>query len=149
MPQTPEWWQASNGRWYPPVPPPPPPLPPPPVARTAPAPAGPVLLAPDRPRPSQGMKDANGSMALGFFGVFFGWLPLFGVVPAAVGPVAVYLGVRALRAAGAEPPATARRLQGTATTGIVLGAIATGFLVLWTAAFVWSFAGGQDPFRGL
>ena len=157
MPQTPEWWQASDGRWYPPVPvpPPPPPLPPAPppthlpAGPTSPAPPGPVLVASDRLRPSPGLKDANGSMALGVFGVVFGWLPLFGIVPAAAGPFALFLGFRARRAAGEEPAGTRRRLQGTAMVGIVLGVIATGFLLLWTVAFISSFVGGQDPFRGL
>lgn len=100
-------------------------------------------------RPSQGLKDANASMVLGILGVVLGWLPLFGLAPAAAGPFALFFGFRAMRARAEEPAATRSRLQGTATVGIVLGAVATGFLLLWTAAFVSSFAGGQDPFRGL
>ena len=79
----------------------------------------------------------------------FGWLPVFGLLVAWLGPIAVWCGVRALSAATEAAPGAVRSIRTTANVGIVTGAFATGFFVLWGAFWIVSLGQGQDPFRGL
>jgi hypothetical protein len=55
--QGPGWWQASDGKWYPPQPPspPPPPAPPPPPSYALPPPPAGAYAGPIGPPPKSGM----------------------------------------------------------------------------------------------
>ena len=88
-------------------------------------------------------------MCLGSVGVVWGWLPVFGLLFAWVGPIAVWSGIRALSLAKLATPSAVRSIRFTAIWGIATGAITTCFFVLWGAFWVVSLGRGKDPFGGL
>ncbi|MEZ5180518.1 MAG: DUF4190 domain-containing protein [Acidimicrobiales bacterium] len=134
----PGWWQASDGRWYPPEsapgsPAPGPSWPPAPVEASpwgAPTGYGAPYGAPAWGPP--GLPSANGtaiaSLVIGIVGV----IPcLFNQILA---PVALVLGIVVVRKinAGEVVPEG----KGLAIAGIVLGAIGTAIGVLWVVALI-------------
>lgn len=133
----PGWQKASDGQWYPP--PPPPPLPPPPLARSS--------LESSATRRAQNSGAA--SLSLGIIGVVLGWIPVFGLLFAWLGPISIWTGARAMRLAKSAEPTAVQSIKSTATWGIVTGTITTCFLVLWGAFWLVSLIHGQDPFKGL
>ena len=86
---------------------------------------------------------------MGIIGVVLGWLPVFGLLFAWLGPLAIWWGIRARRVAKSVEPGAVGSIKATATWGIVAGAIATGFLVLWASVWLVSLTHAQDPFSGL
>jgi Domain of unknown function (DUF4190) len=136
VPQGPGWWQASDGRYYPPQP-------------TAPAPPGggypaqtPGPYGFDNPRPQNNTK-AVAAMVCGICSVVFsivcGFFVFFlGLIP---GLVAIVLGVisrNEVRRSGGRQQGDGMALAGIITGGIGVG-ISVLFIALWIA--FWSSDG--------
>lgn len=130
----PGWWQASDGRWYPPESAPGPAAPTPswPPAPVAPSPwAAPSGYGPPSWGPP-GLPSANGTAILALI------LGIVGVIPClfnqVVAPVALVLGIVVVRKVNAGE--VVPEGKGLAIAGIVLGAIGTAIGLLWIVALI-------------
>ena len=122
--QGPGWWQASDGKWYPPHLYPPPPAPPPPAGPPPGPPGAPPVTAPST---SGGL--AIAAFVCGLLGVVAGLsiIGFFIALPLGVCGVVFGLIVRSRVRQGASPR------NGLATAGTVLGAIGVGLGLLGVA----------------
>ncbi len=129
----PGWWQASDGRWYPPESAPaptPPPAPgpawgaPPPGYGYAYGPTGPAWGPPGPP-------SANGLCVASLISGIIGVIPCF--INNALAVVALVLGIVALRRMSSG--AASEDGKGMAIAGVVLGAIGTAIGIGWLILF--------------
>ncbi|HEY5699048.1 MAG TPA: DUF4190 domain-containing protein [Acidimicrobiales bacterium] len=127
-PQDPTWWQASDGKWYPPQPatPPPPPEPAPPSFAP---PQQPFGGQPFPGVPGAGLPSVNGqavaSMVLGIVALVFCWCWPVGGVCAIVG-LPLGLVARSRITKGEADP----RSKGMATAGVILCGIAIVLVIV-------------------
>ncbi len=132
-PQTPDWWQASDGKWYPPEQRPAPPTAPPPPG--TPQPQGPALVDTPRSRPAARWLLAAGA-ALVILGAPLPWAevsaPFVGTLTKSGtegdGVITLILGF-ALVGLGAPAIFGGKRLK----IGLGLGALVVAVLVLLVA----------------
>jgi hypothetical protein len=118
-PQGPGWWQASDGRWYPPESAPPPTQPAPPAGQ----PPGPYTPY-GYPAPAPTSSRATTALVLGLVSVFMcGFL---------TGIPAMVVGSRARKEITASQGRESG--EGLATAGVVLGAIGTAISAIGTLA---------------
>ena len=119
--QGPGWWQASDGKWYPPQSQPPP---------TGPPAAGPYAVYAPTYAPSPTNGQATAAFVCGLIGLIICLIP-FGIfvggLVAVVGIVLGFLGRSRSRAANVPG-------SGMATAGIVLGFVGLVVGVLWLVA---------------
>jgi hypothetical protein len=115
--QGPGWWQAADGKWYPPAPQPqqPPALP----GYGAPQPA---YYAPVGPK-NDGMSIAG--LVCGISGLTLIGCGI-GLIPAILGVVFGVLGIKKVDASGG-----ALKGRGMALAGAICGAVAIGLFLLW------------------
>ena len=123
--QGPGWWQAADGKWYPPAPqqPPAPPAPPAPPTFQAPG-SPPAYYAPVGPK-NDGMSIA--ALVCGISGLMLIGCGV-GLIPAILGVVFGILGIKKVDASGG-----AIKGRGMALAGAICGAVAVGLLLIWLA----------------
>ncbi len=130
-PQGPGWWQASDGRWYPPEQSP---------GLAQPVPPTPYGTSGGYAGPPETDAQATVSLVIGIVGLVTGWLCCITFL---VSPVAIYLGYASKK----RIAESGGRLKGTgmATAGFVLGIIGTvlgiSVIVLFVAFDSWSTVG--------
>lgn len=117
--QGPGWWQATDGKWYPPTPQPQQPLAPP--GYGAPQPA---YYAPAGPK-NDGMSIAG--LVCGISGLTLIGCGI-GLIPAILGVVFGVLGIKKVDASGG-----AIKGRGMALAGAICGAVAIGLFLIWLA----------------
>jgi hypothetical protein len=119
--QGPGWWQATDGKWYPPTPPQPPTYqqPTPPVYGTP----GPVNYAPVGPK-NDGMSIA--ALVCGISGLATLVLCGIGIVPAILGVIFGLIGKKKVEESGG-----ALQGRGMALAGAICGAVAIGLFLIW------------------
>lgn len=128
-PQDPTWWQASDGKWYPPQPA----TPPPPSPEAAPPsfapPQQPFGAQPYPGLPGAGLPSVNGqavaSMVLGIVALIFCWCWPVGGVCAIVG-LPLGLVARSRITKGEADP----RSMGMATAGVIMCGIAIVLVIV-------------------
>ncbi len=120
QPAEPGWWQASDGKWYPPESAP---APQQPTTATAYPYAPPVL-----PEPAKGNGLAITAMVLGIVGIVFCWVPFFGVL---LGILAVIFGIIGARRASARGTK-----RGQARAGWILGSVTIVLGVVLTIVLI-------------
>ena len=122
--QGPGWWQATDGKWYPPVqaqlPVSPPPTPPGPPGYGAPQPA---YYAPVGPK-NDGMSIA--ALVCGISGLATLVLCGIGIVPAILGVIFGIIGKKKVEQSGG-----ALQGRGMALAGAICGAVAIGLFLIW------------------
>lgn len=122
--QGPGWWQAADGKWYPPAPPTPPVPPafqqPAPPAYGAPQPA---YYAPVGPK-NDGMSIAG--LVCGISGLVTLFACGIGFIPAVLGVVFGIIGMKKVDASGG-----ALKGRGMALAGAICGAVAIGLFLIW------------------
>lgn len=142
--QGPGWWQAADGKWYPPAPPtppappahpvapayqapapPPPPTPPaPPTYQAPPPPGAPPAYYPQATGPkNDGMSIAG--LVCGISGLTLIGCGI-GLIPAILGVVFGVIGMKKVDASGG-----ALKGKGMALAGAICGGVATGLFVLY------------------
>jgi len=114
--QGPGWWQATDGKWYPPAPPAPPA---PPVYGTP----QPAYYAPVGPK-NDGMSIA--ALVCGISGLATLVLCGIGVIPAILGVVFGVIGKKKVEQSGG-----ALQGRGMALAGAICGAVAIGLFLIW------------------
>ena len=117
--QGPGWWQATDGKWYPPTPQPQ--QPPAPPGYGAPQPA---YYAPTGPK-NDGMSIAG--LVCGISGLTLIGCGI-GLIPAILGVVFGILGIKKVDASGG-----AIKGRGMALAGAICGAVAVGLFLIWLA----------------
>jgi len=123
--QGPGWWQAADGKWYPPAPqqPPAPPAPPAPPTFQAPGAPQPAYYAPTGPK-NDGMSIA--ALVCGISGLATLVLCGIGIVPAILGVVFGIIGKKKVEQSGG-----ALQGRGMALAGAICGAVAIGLFLIW------------------
>jgi len=126
--QGPGWWQATDGKWYPPAPPTPPPTPPQPPSYQQPAPPTygapqPAYYAPVGPK-NDGMSIA--ALVCGISGLATLVLCGIGLIPAILGVVFGIIGKKKVEQSGG-----ALQGRGMALAGAICGAVAIGLFLIW------------------
>lgn len=126
--QGPGWWQATDGKWYPPAPPTPPPTPPQPPSYQQPAPPTygapqPAYYAPVGPK-NDGMSIA--ALVCGISGLATLVLCGIGLIPAILGVVFGMIGKKKVEQSGG-----ALQGRGMALAGAICGAVAIGLFLIW------------------
>ena len=127
--QGPGWWQAADGKWYPPAPqqPPTPPAPPaPPTFQTPGAPQ--AYNAPAGPK-NDGLSIA--ALVCGISGLATLVLCGIGIVPAILGVVFGIIGKKKVEQSGG-----ALQGRGMALAGAICGAVAVGLFLIWLVLLV-------------
>ena len=114
--QGPGWWQATDGKWYPPAPSTPPTAP----AYGAPQPA---YYAPAGPK-NDGMSIA--ALVCGISAIPALFLCGIGIVPAILGVVFGVIGKKKVEQSGG-----ALQGRGMALAGAICGAVAIGLFLIW------------------
>lgn len=126
--QGPGWWQAADGKWYPPAPqqPPAPPAPPAlPAPPTFQAPGAPPVYYPQATGPkNDGMSIA--ALVCGISGLATLVLCGIGIVPAILGVVFGIIGKKKVEQSGG-----ALQGRGMALAGAICGAVAIGLFLIW------------------
>ena len=119
--QGPGWWQATDGKWYPPAPPAPPTYQQP----TAPAYGAPqpAYYAPAGPK-NDGMSIA--ALVCGISGLATLVLCGIGIVPAILGVIFGIIGKKKVEESGG-----ALQGRGMALAGAICGAVAIGLFLIW------------------
>ena len=117
--QGPGWWQAADGKWYPPAPQPQ--QPPAPPGYGAPQPA---YYAPAGPK-NDGMSIAG--LVCGISGLRLIGCGI-GLIPTILGVVFGILGIKKVDASGG-----AIKARGMALAGAICGAVAIGLFLIWLA----------------
>ena len=127
--QGPGWWQAADGKWYPPAPqqPPAPPAPPAPPTFQAPG-APPAYYAPSGPK-NDGMSIA--ALVCGISGLATLVLCGIGIVPAILGVVFGIIGKKKVEQSGG-----ALQGRGMALAGAICGAVAVGLFLIWLVLLI-------------
>ena len=115
--QGPGWWQAADGKWYPPAPQPQ--QPPAPPGYGAPQPAYNVPAGPK----NDGMSIA--ALVCGISGLVTVFLCI-GIVPALLGVVFGVIGKKKVEQSGG-----ALQGRGMALAGAICGAVAIGLFLIW------------------
>jgi hypothetical protein len=121
--QGPGWWQAADGKWYPPAPQPQ--QPPAPPGFGAPQPA---YNAPAGPK-NDGMSIA--ALVCGISGLATLVLCGIGIVPAILGVVFGIIGKKKVEQSGG-----ALQGRGMALAGAICGAVAIGLFLIWLVLVV-------------
>ena len=116
--QGPGWWQAADGKWYPPAPQPQ--QPPAPPGYGAPQPA---YYAPAGPK-NDGMSIA--ALVCGISAIPTLFLCGIGIVPAILGVVFGVIGKKKVEQSGG-----ALQGRGMALAGAICGAVAIGLFLIW------------------
>jgi len=111
--QGPGWWQATDGKWYPPAPPAPP------VFGTP----QPAYYAPTGPK-NDGLSIA--ALVCGISGLATLVLCGIGIVPAILGVVFGVIGKKKVEQSGG-----ALQGRGMALAGAICGAVAIGLFLIW------------------
>ena len=127
--QGPGWWQAADGKWYPPAPqqPPAPPAPPAPPTFQAPG-SPPAYNAPAGPK-NDGMSIA--ALVCGISGLATLVLCGIGIVPAILGVVFGMIGKKKVEQSGG-----ALQGRGMALAGAICGAVAVGLFLIWLVLLI-------------
>ena len=127
--QGPGWWQAADGKWYPPAPqqPPAPPAPPAPPTFQAPG-SPPAYYAPAGPK-NDGMSIA--ALVCGISGLATLVLCGIGIVPAILGVVFGIIGKKKVEQSGG-----ALQGRGMALAGAICGAVAVGLFLIWLVLLI-------------
>ena len=121
--QGPGWWQAADGKWYPPAPPQPqPPTYPQPAPPSYGAPQ-PVYYAPAGPK-NDGMSIA--ALVCGISGLATLVACGIGLVPAILGVIFGIIGKKKVEESGG-----ALQGRGMALAGAICGAVAIGLFLVW------------------
>jgi hypothetical protein len=128
-PQDPTWWQASDGKWYPPQPATPPPPPPEPAPPSFAPPQQPFGAQPFPGVPGAGLPSVNGqavaSMVLGIVALIFCWCWPVGGVCAIVGlPLGLVARSRITKGEADPQP------KGMATAGVIMCGIAIVLVIV-------------------
>ena len=128
--QGPGWWQAADGKWYPPAPqqPPAPPAPPAPPTFQAPGATQPAYNAPAGPK-NDGMSIA--ALVCGISGLATLVLCGIGIVPAILGVVFGIIGKKKVEQSGG-----ALQGRGMALAGAICGAVAIGLFLIWLVLLI-------------
>jgi hypothetical protein len=121
--QGPGWWQAADGKWYPPAPQPQ--QPPAPPGYGAPQPA---YYAPAGPK-NDGMSIA--ALVCGISGLATLVLCGIGIVPAILGVIFGIIGKKKVEESGG-----ALQGRGMALAGAICGAVAIGLFLIWLLLLV-------------
>ena len=121
--QGPGWWQAADGKWYPPAPQPQ--QPPAPPGYGAPQPA---YYAPAGPK-NDGMSIA--ALVCGISGLATLVLCGIGIVPAILGVIFGIIGKKKVEESGG-----ALQGRGMALAGAICGAVAIGLFLIWLVLLV-------------
>ena len=121
--QGPGWWQAADGKWYPPAPQPQ--QPPAPPGYGAPQPA---YYAPAGPK-NDGMSIA--ALVCGISAIHTLFLCGIGIVPAILGVVFGIIGKKKVEQSGG-----ALQGRGMALAGAICGAVAVGLFLIWLVLLV-------------
>jgi hypothetical protein len=133
-PQDSTWWQASDGKWYPPESATPPPPAPPPAPQPFAAPQQPFGAQPFPGVPGAGLPSVNGqavaSMVLGIVALVFCWCWPVGGVCAIVG-LPLGLVARSRISKGEADP----KPSGMATAGVVMCGIAIVLIIVLLIIF--------------
>ena len=123
--QGPGWWQAADGKWYPPAPQQPPAPPAPPAPPTFQAPGAPPAYYPQATGPkNDGMSIA--ALVCGISGLATLVLCGIGIVPAILGVVFGIIGKKKVEQSGG-----ALQGRGMALAGAICGAVAIGLFLIW------------------
>jgi hypothetical protein len=127
--QGPGWWQAADGKWYPPAPqqPPAPPAPPAPPTFQAPG-SPPAYNAPAGPK-NDGMSIA--ALVCGISGLATLVLCGIGIVPAILGVIFGIIGKKKVEQSGG-----ALQGRGMALAGAICGAVAVGLFLIWLVLLI-------------
>ena len=127
--QGPGWWQAADGKWYPPAPQQPPAPPAPPAPPTFQAPGAPQAYnAPAGPK-NDGLSIA--ALVCGISGLATLVLCGIGIVPAILGVVFGIIGKKKVEQSGG-----ALQGRGMALAGAICGAVAVGLFLIWLVLLV-------------
>ena len=127
--QGPGWWQATDGKWYPPAPQQPPAPPAPPAPPTFQAPGAPQAYnAPAGPK-NDGLSIA--ALVCGISGLATLVLCGIGIVPAILGVVFGIIGKKKVEQSGG-----ALQGRGMALAGAICGAVAVGLFLIWLVLLV-------------
>ena len=142
--QGPGWWQATDGKWYPPAPPTPPPTPPQPPSYQQPAPPTygapqPAYYAPVGPK-NDGMSIA--ALVCGISGLATLVLCGIGLIPAILGVVFGMIGKKKVEQSGG-----ALQGRGMALAGAICGAVAIGLFLIWLVlVIIGAFNSDSSPY---
>jgi len=128
--QGPGWWQAADGKWYPPA------SPQPPQAPTYPPPSPPVYGAPQPGYYPQNVGPKNDGMSIaslvcGISGLVTLLLCGIGIVPAILGLIFGIIGKNKVEKSGG-----ALKGRGMALAGAICGAVAIVLFILWIVIVV-------------
>ena len=127
--QGPGWWQAADGKWYPPAPQQPPTPPAPPAPPTFQAPGAPQAYnAPAGPK-NDGLSIA--ALVCGISGLATLVLCGIGIVPAILGVVFGIIGKKKVEQSGG-----ALQGRGMALAGAICGAVAIGLFLIWLVLLI-------------
>ena len=127
--QGPGWWQAADGKWYPPAPQQPPAPPAPPAPPTFQAPGAPQAYnAPAGPK-NDGLSIA--ALVCGISGLATLVLCGIGIVPAILGVVFGIIGKKKVEQSGG-----ALQGRGMALAGAICGAVAIGLFLIWLVLLI-------------
>lgn len=127
--QGPGWWQAADGKWYPPAPQQPPAPPAPPAPPTFQAPGAPQAYnAPAGPK-NDGLSIA--ALVCGISGLATLVLCGIGIVPAILGVVFGIIGKKKVEQSGG-----ALQGRGMALAGAICGAVAIGLVLIWLVLLI-------------
>jgi hypothetical protein len=123
--QGPGWWQAADGKWYPPAPQQPPAPPAPPAPPTFQAPGAPPAYYPHATGPkNDGLSIA--ALVCGISGLATLVLCGIGIIPAILGVIFGIIGKKKVEQSGG-----ALQGRGMALAGAICGAVAIGLFLIW------------------
>lgn len=125
--QGPDWWMASDGKWYPPQSAPAPATPPPPGF---PPPVQPVYVTPVQSGPINDGFCITG-LVCGIVGIVTAWACGIGLVLGILGLVFGILGVRRV-----DQSMGLRKGRGMGLAGAICGGIAIVLFILWIVLII-------------